>query len=171
MNLFIDPGLRGVGAALFDGPVLTRASYVKNPVEHGRGYFAHASLAHAVRAAYPHDVRVFIEHPRVYPGMPETDPNDLLDVVAVGSAIASQYFGAPSVEMVKTVFPSEWKGTVKKEVMTERIYKKLTPEELLCIEQCPRHLFHNVLDAVGIGLWHFRRLNHKQYPGATHADH
>lgn len=166
MVLFIDPGLRGVGAALFEGPHLARASYVKNPVEHGRGYFAHSSLAHAVRAAYPPDVRVFIEHPRVYPGMPETDPNDLLDVVAVGAAIASQYH-ASAVEMVKTVFPSEWKGTVKKEVMTERIHKKLSPDELARIEPCPKHLLHNVLDAIGIGLWHYRRLNHKQYPGAS----
>lgn len=139
------------------------ASYVRNPVKEGRGYAAHRALANALWTwveASPE--KVIVEHPRVYPGMPQIDNNDLLDVVAVGSACVTLF---PHAE-VTTVFPSEWKGNVKKEVMTERIREKLSPYELARVEG-PKHLIHNVLDACGIGLWHFKRLTTRVYPGAN----
>ena len=164
MILCIDPGLRGLGIAAFsmEGE-LTSASYVRNPTE-GRGYKAHADLAQAAWRWWdgPTPNHLIIEHPRVYPGMSEKDPNDLLDVVAVGSACAV-LFGA---EKLHTVMPSEWKGNVKKDVMTERIRSKLSPYELGRVEG-PKHLIHNALDAAGIGLWHFKRLTARVYPGAT----
>lgn len=176
MNLFcIDPGLRGLGAALFLDGKLSSATYIKNPVTEGRGYDAHRQLAKAVGAAfYPKVIvrcQMLIEHPRIY-GLKgaqndgETDPNDLLDLVGVGAAVASlEWLGA--VIPVQTVFPSEWKGNMKKKMMTERIREKLEAsgeiERVLSVGAKD----HNTLDACGIGLWKLGRLNTKVYPGAT----
>ncbi len=160
----IDPGLRGLGIASFAPQgTLSSAAYVKSPATSGRGYAAHVALAQAAWNWWigPAPELVIIEHPRVYPGMSEKDPNDLLDVAAVGSACAALFGG-----VVQTVMPSEWKGNVQKDVMTERIRSKLTPYEIARVEG-PKHLIHNALDAAGIGLWHFKRLNQKVYPGAT----
>ena len=164
----IDPGLRGCGVAFFLEDKLRWAFYVHNPVEHGRGYAAHRALASAVRgavAAIPNAYHLgawLIEHPVVYPGMPKTDPNDLLDVVAVGAAVAALAPGA-----VITVIPSEWKGQVKKSTMLGRITGKLKPEELDAIQKANKSDMEDVVDAIGIGLWKLNRLNVKTYPGAT----
>jgi len=158
--LCVDPGLRGCGMAVFDGGHLVRAAYVKNPVEHGRGYKAHVGMGNAAFDWCDEVLdRVIIEHPRVYPSSAQQkgDPNDLLDVVAVGAAVASGWWGIEC----ETVFPSEWKGQVPKETMTERIRRSLTDDERKNIEKCPASLMHNVLDAAGLGLYRLGRLNRK----------
>jgi hypothetical protein len=162
----IDPGLRGVGLATFAYENLVDARYVKNPAD-GRGYKAHAALAGRVAAyldtTFP--CRLIIEHPRVYPGMPKTDPNDLLDVVAVGAACAAM-FERPG-RVLQTVLPSEWKGTVKKQIMLARIMSRLTVDEQKYIQRANKSDMEDVLDAIGIGLWFHKRLNLKNFPGAT----
>lgn len=170
--LCVDPGLRGCGVAVFHGPVLLSAAYVKNP-EKGDGYAAHAALGREVG----HTIRgnafsqVLIEHPRIYPGAPDKDLNDLLDVVAVGAAIAAnEHVMACCFDRkapLLTVYPSEWKGNVKKSVMTERIRSALTPDELKLCRFTNKSDDSDLLDAVGIGLWRLGRLNKKVYPGAS----
>lgn len=155
----IDPGLRGVGIAQFGHSGLVSAAYIKNPRERGRGYEAHLRLGLEVGFWGPAG-EVLIEHPRIYPGMPNKDLNDLLDVVAVGAACAV----ALNPSYVLTVYPSEWKGTVKKSVMLERIRKALSPEELARCEFTNKSDDEDLLDAVGIGLWRLGRLNKKVYP-------
>lgn len=161
----VDPGLRGCGVAMFKGGTLIDASYVKNPVDSGRGYAAHRALGREVGHIAALSDRVVIEHPRVYPGSAQQkgDLNDLLDVVAVGAAIAARAYTSD----IATVFPSDWKGQVPKETMTERIRRSLTDTERATIQKCPASLMHNVLDACGIGLHALGRLNKKVYP---HAD-
>lgn len=158
----IDPGLRGVGVAKFDesNRSLSFAQYVKNPCERGRGYGAHHDLAIELREHGYTGGLLVIEHPRIYPGMPDKDLNDLLDVVAVGAACAV----ALRPWELQTVYPSEWKGTVKKSVMLERIRKALSPEELARCEFTNKSDDEDLLDAVGIGLWRLGRLNKKVYP-------
>lgn len=159
--LCVDPGLRGCGVAEFEGIDLKRAAYVKNPVETGRGYIAHKMMAYEVqswaRTAVVLGASAIIEHPRIYPGSAQQkgDLNDLLDVAGVGAAV-SVHFMKPV-----TVFPSDWKGNVPKDMMTERIRRALTDEERARIEKCPASLMHNVLDAIGIGLWKLGRINKK----------
>lgn len=158
--LCVDPGLRGCGAALFDGGFLVNAAYVENPVTHGRGYKAHSEMGCAVSRWIAKDVdRLIIEHPRVYPGSAQQkgDPNDLLDVAAVGAAVASWC----NYRETETVFPSEWKGQVPKETMTERIRRSLSDIERHNIAKCKASLMHNVLDACGIGLWRLGRINRR----------
>lgn len=153
-----------MGIAQFGHSGLVSAAYIKNTVKSGRGYGAHRALASAVweKSAVSHEDVLIVEHPRIYPGMPDKDLNDLLDVVAVGAAVA-----APFMRELVTVYPSEWKGTVKKSVMLERIRKALSAEELARCEFTNKSDDEDLLDAVGIGLWRLGRLNKKTYPGAT----
>ena len=156
----VDPGLRGCGVAEFVEGNLTRAAYVKNPREYGRGYEAHRTMSRAVwnwigSGAFE---RVIIEFPRIYPGSAQQkgDLNDLLDIAGVGGAIADA-----CLTSVEAVIPSDWKGQVPKDVMTARISKAILQNERAGIEKCPASLMHNVLDAVGIGMWKLGRINQK----------
>ena len=153
----VDPGLRHCGVALFDKGDLYSAFLVRNPIESGRGYEVSASMGNAVVSSmHGYGESVIVEFPRIYPSAAQQkgDLNDLLDLAAVGGAIASR-------RVTETVFPSDWKGNVPKEVMTERIRRALTDEERARIEKCPASLMHNVLDAVGIGLHKLNRINRK----------
>jgi hypothetical protein len=155
----VDPGLRGCGVAEFIEGNLVRAAYVKNPREVGRGYEVHRTMARAVQQwMTPNVDRLVIELPRVYPGSAQQkgDLNDLLDLTGVGGAIASS-----STCVVESIFPSDWKGQVPKEMMTERIKRALTPEEKATAEKCAASLAHNIWDAAGIGLHKLSRLNKK----------
>ena len=51
-------------------------------------------------------------------------------------------------------------------VMLERIRSKLTAEEEKCVKWSNKSNNEDILDAIGIGLWHFGRLNQKVYPRA-----
>jgi len=161
----VDPGLRGCGVAEFVGGELQRAAYVKNPVESGRGYEAHRRMGDAVREwAWERGCALLlIEHPRVYPGSAQQkgDLNDLLDLTGVGGAIAARMGVSGSNPAIETVFPSDWKGQVPKDMMTERIRRCMTEEERVRIAKCPASLMHNVLDGCGIGLYKLGRLNKK----------
>lgn len=50
--------------------------------------------------------------------------------------------------------PSRWKGQVPKKRMNEIVEAKLTPQELKLLNNIrPKSAQHNVLDAIGIGLF------------------
>lgn len=169
----IDPNLRGCGVALWDEqfPVLRAAAYVENPVQAGRGYECHVPLALAVND-WVGKVRGFrygkciVEMPRVYPGMPKTDLNDLLDVAGVGGAVSAALSHAPSDVHIVHVFPSEWKGNMPKQDMLKRIRSKLSGEEILQVQKTNKSDTEDILDAIGIGLWRLGRLNARVFPGA-----
>lgn len=159
----VDPGLRGCGVAVLVGGVVERAAYVHNPVLSGEGFSAYMAMGRAV-GDYLYGSKfdkLVIEHPRVYPGSAQQkgDLNDLLSVVAVGAAIAVACFDF--YKEVETVYPSDWKGTAPKEVMTDRIRRALTSEESSAIEPCAASLKHNVYDSIGIGLWKLKRINQR----------
>lgn len=57
--------------------------------------------------------------------------------------------------------PTKWKGSVKKDITHARIKKRLSPVELELYEtqtaETAESLKHNVLDAIGIGLYVLKR--------------
>lgn len=167
MILCIDPGLRGLGVAVFDEGKLVRAAYVRNPVTKGVGYRAHAKLARATADWLATELqlmpiamkRVIIELPRIYPGSAQQkgDPNDLLDLVGVGGAFAALCHP----DAVEHRYPSDWKGQVPKEVMTKRIREALDIHEHAAVRSVGEK-DHNTFDAVGIGLAFLGRLHKRQ---------
>lgn len=155
--LCVDPGLRGCGVAEFENEKLVKAGYVKNPVG-GRGYVAHAAMGEAVHEMFDYWLYdlVLIEHPRIYPGSQQQkgDLNDIVDVAAVGAAVATCF-----VSVVSTVFPSDWKGQVPKQKMLARIKAAILPEELHRVQQTNKSDTEDILDAIGIGFWKLGRIN------------
>ncbi len=162
----VDPGLRGCGVAVFHEGEVERAAYIKNPVLSGEGFGAYTAMANEVSnylTGRSYD-KLVIEHPRVYPGAAQQkgDLNDLLSVVAVGSAIAAVSVASPDYYGdIETLYPSDWKGNTPKEVMTDRIRRNLASGEVSAIEPCAASLKHNVYDAIGIGLFKLKRINQR----------
>lgn len=150
----VDPGLRVCGVAVFTDGVLTRALLVKNPEQRLRGPVAWLAMAEAVSVEVKGCDELVVEVPQVYgAGKQKGDPNDLIQVAGVGAWVGS----ALNPKQATGYLPREWKGQVPKEVHNARIEKKLTTQELSVFDPCPPSLRHNVLDAVGLGLYHLRR--------------
>lgn len=114
---------------------------------------------------FPRDInRVVIEMPRIYPkARSKVPPNDIVDLAyAAGVAVGGIIAGDPNVK-VQVVTPREWKGTIPKTkkwdryIIHKRIAQWLTPPERIvyvkALEQVAPSLRHNIVDAVGIGLW------------------
>lgn len=167
----VDPGLRGCGVAYFKNGVLNHAEYVTNPNKLDRGPVAHLQMAETVAqrlgqfapAANAYKPWLLVEFPRIYPGPGKNvDPNDLLDVAGVASAVVvcvANWFDLNDASC-RYVMPFEWKGNIKKEIMTNRISASLTAHERGVIVSIGAK-DHNTIDAVGIGLWQLGRLQRK----------
>jgi hypothetical protein len=131
----IDPGVHTSGIAYWSDGVLVWVDYKK--------------------PSFDQCVPLVIEKPQVYQGRAQKgDPNDLITLAVEVGRISSLY---PSVDFV---LPRQWKGTIKKEMMLKRILKTMTDDELLLLKnlKLPKSKEHNVVDAVGIGLWRLGRL-------------
>lgn len=103
--------------------------------------------------------RVVIELPQVYPGDP-VPPQDLITL----SFQAGQYARAGVVRtaQVSVVFPHAWKGNLPKKVCAARVRGHLSPDERMIVDKLepgvPAGQMHNVMDAIGIGLFAFRKV-------------
>lgn len=116
---------------------------------------------HAQRLATTIAERVVIESPKLRP-WGEKNPNAILTLARNagewGGKI-SQACGA----LVEYVTPNDWKGSTSKDVAHARIWSALSDEEKALVDRsfaaakgrnglAPSKR-HNVLDAIGLGLW------------------
>lgn len=152
-----DPGLREAGIALFHGKVLHRAALLRNPVEKLRGPSAWRAMAKeaAKWVGGPVDVAV-VEMMQVYGGKWAANPADLMQLVGVDGAVCMSIDAKAYVDYL----PRSWKGQVPQATYAKRIdalLKKTGESE--AVEECPASLRHNVLHAVGLGLFHLGRIN------------
>lgn len=138
----IDPGRR-TGWALFREGVLTEA-----------GVFKAQDLS-SFQPAVGSGVAL-IEKPVIYPAR-NVPSNDLIDLaVVVGELSALCRFAGYKVKLVA---PRTWKGSVPKSIHNKRVLSVLTVEEVEKLPRRPRagDYDHNMLDAVGLALWHLKR--------------
>ena len=153
----VDPGLRACGVSVWVGKTLTRAALVKNPETTLRDMTAWRTMGKAVVAwlGPVGPLRVLVcEKPQVYAGRRAGgDPDDLMQLVGVDGALSVLLDAGAYV----TYLPRTWKGTVPKDIHVKRIEAKLTPQEVAAIEKCAPSLRHNILDSIGIGLYHLGR--------------
>lgn len=164
----MDPGLRGCGIAQFASGRLARAAYIPNTSKKERGPVAHAHMAQEAVAWIAHYYAgggfFVVEFPQVYAAEKQKgDPNDLLEVAGVASAVTAGVLLKWPNTKLKSVLPREWKGSVRKDVMTARIEKQLAESERAAIVRVSEELDHNTLDGVGIGLAELGRLNERRY--------
>lgn len=173
LGLYIDPGKVFHAVAKFHDAQLRAVAFI--PPNGFPSVFAPAFASDLV-----------IEKPQIYPGADEKDPNDLLDVY--GAARYSEgLLGIPA----HYVLPREWKGSFKKPPHHRQVWAALSQQERECfardaglevefigdkIEAACERLArtgevtgyswkaHNLLDAVGLGLWHHRRIRGRRLP-------
>ncbi len=99
---------------------------------------------------------VVIEKPE-YRKFEKVNPNDLITLaIRVGKHAARAEAEGISVTYAK---PSEWKGSVPKAIHGPRILAALSPEEKDLFDriECAKSLRHNVVDAIGLGIWFLGR--------------
>jgi hypothetical protein len=165
-SLFVDPGIRGCGAALFDGKTLRAATWVRNPVEKGGGPTAWDGVADAVISWALRDQWAFAWAPVEIDligvevmqirraGGRAGRQSDLVDLVGVAGAIRIP--GVPRVGYA----PEEWKGNMDgQKFIDERIKPRLTADEAARVVLPSRKAeWDDVYDAIGIGLKYHGRL-------------
>ena len=134
----IDPGERA-GIAYFQGEVLVKAEAVRSSEPFsGRRYSAD---------------RIVLEVPFAYPRS-GVDPNRLITLAVTAGRLAGRFSGR-----VEKVYPRAWKGQRPKHLDTMYTYDLLLPKEKRIVDDSTSLKMerHNVLDAVGIGLWALKR--------------
>ena len=162
MILAIDPGLTALGWAFFNNQTLKSCgiSRTKETALHERIKDHIKNLHRQLRQCQI----LVIEKPEVYSQrFLKGDPRDLVNLgILIGGLIV-----AADCPIVHMVYPKRWKGQIPKEIHGERILGKLTAAELGVLTDkealgepasCPESLLHNVIDAIGIGLWHKKRI-------------
>lgn len=111
-------------------------------------------------------VVVVVEAPRHYPNKSKGDVNDLLDLSEMVGALMGRYRMMTGVTTVKRVFPRNWKGSVSKLIHNARTLEKLNGIEVSLLpkkradarrKSKAQNYDHNMLDAVGLGLWFLGR--------------
>lgn len=130
----------------------------------GWGYFEGDLLLDAGKGEIPELFdrivkQVVIEAPRWYPKEREVDVNDLLDLSIKVGDLQGHYRSLDVVENIELVYPRNWKGTLRWDICCDRVLAALTEKECGVLPRRPRKkdVDHNVLDAVGLGLWKLGR--------------
>lgn len=156
LTLAIDPGVRGCGAAWFEDGTLTSAMYLRTTDEESTGAKAWWRMVSAFRDYTSSVDTLVLEVPQVY-RMSKGDPNDLVAVAGTAGAIIGAYYEL--AQDVVSYLPRQWKGNVPKAVHNQRVLADLTATETKSI-QYPKQasLKHNVIDAIGLGVFHLRSL-------------
>lgn len=161
MLVAIDPGFGGTGLAAFsDNGQLLAVKLLVPPGTHtdfGSRLRAAAEMIPDVKGA-----DVVIEFPQTYEG--RSSKGDTDDLLKLASLIGA-YMTAPGLRSsrVSFVLPSEWKANVPKDIHHPRILGALNQKELAVLngarQSVSESLFHNVLDAVGLGQWRYQNRN------------
>jgi len=138
--LSVDPGTREMGWALWEGGGLRDCGIA-------RGGDWIATVAGMPEMSVD---RLVIEDQQIYRNS-KIDAHALLAVARVVGAVVF-YYKKPLTNLVK---PREWKGQLPKAVCNRRTLSKLNPRERSRYDgtNYPKSIRHNLLDAIGIGLW------------------
>lgn len=153
-TLAIDPGLKCLGWALFQGKTLTvcGVSRSKNNLDLGACIKDHQdAMIDAPHRWMLQRAEAVIERPQIYPtAQQKGDQNDLVAIAMVACATVGGL-----CDSVRFAFPREWKGQMPKDVSHRLIDKRLSEAEKEVRDTLPKAktILHNGLDAIGIGLW------------------
>jgi hypothetical protein len=146
----LDPG-ETTGWAAFHSCVLLAAGFTKNPYE--------------VIDLLPQETRdpdrVVIELPQYYPRKTKSVADLITLAVLVGELRGLWLRRCSSRQDVELVWPTTWKGSTPKDIHNERVLGKLYDGEVEKLQKSPRSKKwnHNMLDAVGLGLWKLTRMS------------
>lgn len=190
----IDPSINSVGAARWSDGVLVAAAQVRGLASVADKAIGVRCLAMAVEihrwhtpkppAHFP--LELAFEWPQVYRAVKSKgDPNQLIGIAGVGSALAGIFAAQNRLANLVTPTPAEWIGQLPKVCPAcrgrrskackacggsawetprgRRIRSRLKPSELALVPDQ-----HDAIDAVGIGLYALGRLDvARVFPGAV----
>jgi hypothetical protein len=146
-TIAVDPGKTLIGWAVFDGRKLESCGLSR--LYEVRDMVCLMRTGHA---------EMVVEKPQVYPHQRlKGDPNDLIDVALAAGCVAEM--GHANGMAVEFVLPRRWKGQRPKDVCNALTLDLMLPHEkgLLKKTGVIKSKRHNVLDAIGIGLWRIGR--------------
>ena len=147
--LCIDTGFRYAPCALFENGSLKTAFCLKLTDNEVPKYNLFAEKLMELLPDFKQK-RAIIEYP-VFRKSTQNPESIIKLSCAVGAYTSILQTAGFDVRWVK---PSTWKGTVPKHIFTKRILARLSSEEKALFNNKD----HNIVDAVGIGLWSCRRL-------------
>lgn len=175
--LAVDPSVRSSGIALFkDGILIHAARVTVKPNKHSCGAQRCMDMVWAIEEKVTkvknsihlnqRVTTVVFEWPRTYPNQ-KTPPNDLFPLAGIGMALYGLHSDGAEVH---SYLPQEWSGGVPKSKTGSALVsargKRISG--ILCAEEkalVPDQ--HDILDAVGLGLFHLGRMERKRvFPGA-----
>jgi hypothetical protein len=140
-RIYIDPGSLGnAGQAIFSCGSLVSANLLDKlePIQWWPG----------------EDEILVLEHPRIYPQGRTKRPNDVVTLAYASGRLTANV----PLNKIRKVFPRDWKGTIDADLVTARILERLTSNERALIPNLSAELIHNVIDAIGLGLWDLQRM-------------
>lgn len=162
-TLVIDPGSKCLAWSVWGNVELFGAGLARLP----KGHLTLGERAILLAEQVPQgaDVAV-VEQMFQYPTRGRRDTvqaqdkkaNDLLDLQAIGAWVAGQ----SGAKTLRYYTAAQWKGQRPKAATKHLVEKTLEPEEFLVYKEAlrtvPAGLRHNIIDSVGIGLRHHRRV-------------
>lgn len=111
-----------------------------------------------VSADLHNPIGIVVEIPKIRQrGSGKGDPNDLIDVAGVAAMCVANLKNSIGAFVAWAPLPEEWKGQLPKEISLSRVQEKLSKAEKDTVEETPPGLMHNVIDAIHLGLVHFKR--------------
>lgn len=147
LSITVDPG-KDTGIAVWKRGILDWAGLAR-----GTWHEAARVATEKLRTRYDeellNDAEMLFEAPQFY-GTGGKKENDLVGLLLLSGALAGYLNLEPG--SVSFVHVRDWKGQVPKNVMVNRIKKKLSRAEIARIDTVAKTLQHNIYDAVGIGL-------------------
>lgn len=174
-TLAIDPGLNAPGGAVFRDHVLVRAGPIRIPRSLTKlDLVARCREVSRLICEWYIDGRVVFcepselvfERPQVYaPGKSNADPNDLPPMLGIDVGVACRWPNVP----VTSYLPREWTGQRPKEESGPPwdsprgmfTWARLTPlERELCATLV---ITHDVVDSIGVGLFHLGRYQARRW--------
>lgn len=162
-----DPGLRCSGIAYFEAGELKWASLAyPGHDERPRDVDGALRMAEEVVDILPGrlklkscslDSRLVYEKPQIYKTR-DVRPDDVMQLAYVNGAVGALL----NIDRTEGVFAREWKGQIPKDVTHRRVRAELSDDETELIDSLEsrfqKSLFHNLMDAVAIGMSDLERV-------------
>lgn len=172
----VDPGLPGCGVAIFRDGLLYWAGWVA-VAGAGRGPqrwipLCDRLVSEVAARLGSGEIEMVCEFPRLRAAGRQVgtthsvDPADLMELAGFVGCLCGSVHGRLTHNQPAVVLPEQWKGGTPKEICHSRVRQRLiyAGEQgnlTLTEREVRRGALHNVLDAVGIGLWRLGRLKEK----------
>ena len=143
--LAVDPGYRAMGWALFQGDQLESCGLA-------RGVLLSETVS---KLPVTFCNELVVEDQQIY----RTTKARHADILKLAQS-AGAVIGAVKHFNLTMYLPRQWKGTVPKEVFARRILTRLSEHEMTIFDsvKCPKSMRHNIVDAIGLGLFKLRRI-------------